>query len=904
MKRIIWIDKNINNNENKIFLEILASGIPNSKFYPVESIEKAFNLIENQKEKLIVENGRVKVVKIFQFRLFYIIVSGSLSNDFFREYINATKKLTILSSNIIFCSDEDKHKRNPYYLDDFLNPGKVYNEKTIDKLIEYINKDELLFLKEPSILENKKEYQAPKRSYGNIFFNLNTLSDIAYPYFFGQLINSAFIDDANLEAFQNFMLNYYPELKYLIFPSKEKKISIPYYLLAKFYLHMYTYESNFFKNMNLDLSNSNFDLYRTYIFLLYNAINQKSLKPYYENNLYRGTVLSKQELDSIYNLIDKKNKNSNNINACLYFSKTFLSFSKNIDIARSFITLGNSNLTPVLFEVKGLSKTEIEKNNDFFFSNIDLENLTEFDEEEVLFLPLSSFEIISIKDETINVFGEKTNIKRINLKYLHNYKDSLYKYIESIKKKELFKNFLEQVINSEYSKEIADLIDFDIGNEFKIFIQRKFQFDNKICDFSLINKLKNRPRDMLQIRFNNLFPDEPEYIQKVLVGKVEAILVKLKGGSNILLRSHEKKVYYRRINNIKEYQPPIVAADLPYRLTKVDNGNIAHKMVKANREFNQGKNKNICDDCIDKVAKKEKKLDLEAEYFELYSVGCILGDFIANYDDIKNEPLMVKLKSFGILGVSCLGPFLPKILRTFLPKAIVTKAPFVMAAASACELIISIRNISKDKTLTKSETAKLIFKQIAVTLLQFGASYLVGQIGFKILAAMSLGPGIIAGVVAIGLGVGAGYAFAKIKKYYDEKDKSENLALFSESTYSRYIPTKFREYCIPTLCWNGVSNKAKSFAIELVEDGYRKWLVINIKKWIRKLHNENYLDVGDTIVDYKGISKHPYKITFILYELKKEICTPEEWGVGENIKNNYNEELSKYYNQVAVLDVF
>ena len=47
------------------------------------------------------------------------------------------------------------------------------------------------------------------------------------------------------------MLEYYPELKYLIFPSKEKKISIPYYLLAKFYLHMYTYECGFFKNMNL-----------------------------------------------------------------------------------------------------------------------------------------------------------------------------------------------------------------------------------------------------------------------------------------------------------------------------------------------------------------------------------------------------------------------------------------------------------------------------------------------------------------------------------------------------------------------------------------------------------------------------------------------------------------------------
>ena len=115
---------------------------------------------------------------------------------------------------------------------------------------------------------------------------------------------------------------------------------------------------------------------------------------------------------------------------------------------------------------------------------------------------------------------------------------------------------------------------------------------------------------------------------------------------------------------------------------------------------------------------------------------------------------------------------------------------------------------------------------------------------------------------------------------------------------------KFREYCIPTLCWNGVSKDAQCFAIELVEDGYRKWLIINIKKWIRKIHNENYLDIGDNIVEYKGISKHPYKVTFILYEMNKEKCNPEEWGVGENIKKDYSENLSKYYNQVAVLDVF
>ena len=833
IKRIIWIDKNVNNVENQSFLEILQSGIDNGKFYPVDSIKKAFDLIENQKETIIDDKNNKKVVKIFQFRLFYVIVSGSLSNDFFREYINVTKRLTIISSNIIFCSDEDKHKRNAYYLDDFLNSGKVHNEKTIDKLIEYINRDELSFLKEPSILENKKEYQAQKRNYGNVFFNANNVGAIAYPYFFGQLINSTFVTDHNLETFQNFMLEYYPELKYLIFPSKEKNITIPYYLLAKFYLHMYTYECGFFKNMNLDLSNNKFDLYRVYIFLLYNALNQKSIKSYYEASLYRGTVLSKQELEKINFLLKKKSENHSNINACLYFTKMFLSFSKNIDVAKSFMNKGNDNLIPVLFEVKGLSKKEIEKNNDFFFSNLDLENITEFDEEEVLFLPLSSFEIISIKDETINVFGEHFNIKRITLKYLYEYKDSLYKYIQGIKKKELFETFLNEVINSDYSKEIADLIDFDIGNEFKTFVQNKFQLDTKITNFNFIGNIKNKPTDLLQMKFNNLFPEEPQYIQKVLLGKVESILIKLEDGSNILLTPVKNKVYYRKIQDIKQYDPPILEYGQPQIIKKVDNGKIAHKMLKSNDEYIQGKNNNPCDKCLDKVNKQDKKLDLEqSNYYEWFAVGCLLGDFIENYDEIKNQPLMVQLKSFGSLGVACLGPFLPKLFGKFMPKAIMKRAPYVMAIVSGVELCISLKDIILDKSLTKSETAKAIFQKIFWTLFGFGANILVAKIGFKILLAMSIGPGIITTCAAIGLGIATGFVISKIKKYYEEKDNSgENLTLFSESTYSEYIPKKFREYCIPTLCWNGVSKNAKSFAIELIEDGYRKWLMINIKKW-------------------------------------------------------------------------
>ena len=72
-----------------------------------------------------------------------------------------------------------------------------------------------------------------------------------------------------MEGFQQYLLTFYPELKDLIFPSKEKKIDIPYYLLEKFFLRLYTNESsNFYKIINLDFQMVNLT-YTEYIFSYY-----------------------------------------------------------------------------------------------------------------------------------------------------------------------------------------------------------------------------------------------------------------------------------------------------------------------------------------------------------------------------------------------------------------------------------------------------------------------------------------------------------------------------------------------------------------------------------------------------------------------------------------------------------
>ena len=874
VKRIIWIDENIKSTENQTYLEIFQEGVKGGIFYPVESIEEAFDLIKHKREDVKLKNGDVKKdIKIFQFRLFYIIVSGSLSNEFFKEYVKTTLDYTIISANIIFCSDEAKHRKNPYYIDNFLNPGKVYDEKSLDKIIDFNNKDENTFLSEENLNKNKKEYIPSEKSYGNIFINVNSIDDIAFPYFFGQTINSTFINDYNLENFQkNFLLRYYPELNHLIYPAQEKNIEIPYYLLTKFYLHMYTYEKcNFFRNMNFDLSNQKFDLYREYIFLAFDAVNKKTIKNY-NGPLWRSALLGKEEFNNIQkSFLNSNNKNKNNINFCLSFNRAFLSFSKDKESALSFMNKGSYKTISILFYIEGISDKNF-KENDFFIPNLDMQNISEFEnEKEVLVLPFSCFEVKSIEDSFIDSFGYAIPIKIITLNYLYKYKEEIFKYIENIKNdKEKMKSFLKNVINSKFSNEIVQLIKFDIEKEFKKLLEKKIIIEKKFLDFNIIQSLQNCYNIIKSksIPFSQIFDSFPSSITKILIDGKEALNFILISGKKIIMQyfpDQDKIICHIFDTNCKEYDDPIKEIELFNKEMKIKN----------------------------------------LHFFEFYACGLAIGDFIANYDKIKDEPFIVKMKNFGQTCCSMIIPFLPYIGAEILPKAVFKQIPVALIAINSYEFILDVKNIFYDKSITKSETALYILKQLLKALAHVGLNFLFGSITFKILVYTNFLPGFVVPILSIGVGIGVSYLLTKIKnKFFSENDKVDDLILFSESTYNVYIPRMFREFCIPTLVWKGVSDKAKSFAIELVEDGYRKWLVINIKKWIRKISNNNYKDVGDTVFEYKGISKHPFKVSFILYECKKEKFSPEEWGIREKINENYSKELSKYFNQVLELYLF
>ena len=95
---------------------------------------------------------------------------------------------------------------------------------------------------------------------------------------------------------------------------------IPIELLCKFYIIIYTSESNFYIDLNRDLREGKKDMYLPYIKVLYEGIKLQSLYIASNNILFRGSRIAKKEIKIIKDYLDKRITNLPNI---IVFSKSF-----------------------------------------------------------------------------------------------------------------------------------------------------------------------------------------------------------------------------------------------------------------------------------------------------------------------------------------------------------------------------------------------------------------------------------------------------------------------------------------------------------------------------------------------------------------------------------------------------
>ena len=878
-KEVIWIDNNCESDENQINYTIFSCNLSEKEYNitTVKLVDDAFNLIENNK-------------KIYFLKLFYVIVSGEQSKLFFTTYTQKNLELNILCYTIIFDNNSKFYEYEPFFQDPFLNPGGVSNDPEYIcfqiKKIEY------------DLNQNfpKVEICERKEGFGNVFTYSNDLSGICFPLLLGKLINTTLIKEDELKKFQSFLLGNYARLKHLIKPSLEKNMEIPYHILAKFYAKIYTEETSFYPNMNKDLSNGQFDVYRIFIFLLYSGLNKNSLKSFYNENLYRGCVIGKNEFLNLQNNLEQKNLEENQnseIKVPLYFCRNFLSFSKSEETAFGFMLGSNVNeyVIPVIFEIE-----KLKKNKNFFISNIDVEYISDLDEKEVLFLPLSCFEIKEIKEEIKN--GKE--YKRIKLKYLYKYRKLINNFIEKTNKKEGLQDFLNKTIQSDYGLEIVETL----GPQLKESLIKYFEQNTKLeCDlhsFEIYNrpvpqKLKpnfnpnakaNNPGFSNGAQLNKLYESEPTSMQRVfhINGDYDALILRYKDGSSAIIKQHQRipskvivvkefnelgqRGFYKSAFTSASKEIPIEGVNTQEILKSVqdfNDHNINNNINYIKPENNLNKNTICSNGCKD----IEKLSMMRNNYYMANACGTAIGYFFANIDRFAQMPMKEKAKIISLSSFPMILNGVGKASAT-LSKGI----PFVgMGITAGLYGYQFIENI-KSESLTKSEVFKAIFKDTLNLATNIGITTGFATLGMKI----GVSFGFVSGPGAIGLGLIGGTIGGILGGLFSRYIENKKIKLLSDCLYYKYIPYKYREFINPNLHWKHVDKNTKSYVIELIENDFIcKWRVINIPPDIR-IFPADCTDIGETIIEYQGISKNANKIYFCIYELNnKEELKAKDW---------------------------
>jgi len=478
-------NKNKNINNNVIWLDPNIDIIENSEKLKLKLDSLNIKIIKNLNEAI----NHLKKTKFKQIKL---ILTEEIYPKFVQKYkenlVDMNFSLTVYIYKI---TEEGKIIFNNNYNSNNDNNNINYINNNDNK--EYTTYEEILFefggiINDLDELENILklgkdilEYEETKKDTFDIpvqltFEFIDNKTKLLLPLSFKSLIDKAAND--NMIEYTNTIFDVYShnsDIRKLLNDIQSfNNITIE--NLSKYYAKFYTIESGFYRDINESLRLNDVEKFLTFIRTLYEGVRLKALPLACDNVLYRGTKISKLEIEKIQDNIKNKIEN---LPGLIAFSKPFLSFTKEREVATRFISPNyNNNLTNVLFV--------LEKDNDVGYNlstHCDLENLSFFPgEKEVLFFPFSSFEIKDIKE--IELGGEEGY--EIRLLYLG-------KYLKDIENDPNIIMDENDIPDSEFKKQ---LIDFGLIKKEKIekmnpkeLIKKFKKFENAINN-NTINSIK------------------------------------------------------------------------------------------------------------------------------------------------------------------------------------------------------------------------------------------------------------------------------------------------------------------------------------------------------------------------------------------------------------------------------
>ena len=319
IKNVIWIDKNVYDEENQGYKKIM---------------EEKYGLEVNTFDDAKLGIEAIKETETYS--PIFIITSGSIYPEFYQFFKRAVTYIKNLPVQIIFTSSVESFKSTHKKDEIGQQIGKFYN---LGGVTDDFKDVENFIVKMNTKLRNYKVHCPYTYKRSQDFTGLQTFSYItenktlSLPMFYKSILSNTKIDYKETLAFIHFILNNFGNEKISeLFKGMILFNDIPEPILSKFFARGYTLESPFYGIMNQNLMKKNYNYFSTYIKFLYKGIINNSYQPKTDCTLYRGTKLESFEINYLKNILKKKKLNHE---IPIIYCTPFLSFSTNYTTAEN-----------------------------------------------------------------------------------------------------------------------------------------------------------------------------------------------------------------------------------------------------------------------------------------------------------------------------------------------------------------------------------------------------------------------------------------------------------------------------------------------------------------------------------------------------------------------------------------
>ena len=531
-KKIVWIDVKEEQEEDGRQKEKGKKNILEK--YIEENVEyrflKKFEISVKKSKDL---NDVFNELRFKDFGIIFIIITDTLYSNYYyqmKAFKNVIKSvpITIIYTSPSIQKKIKNHNKIHYFNeevyssinDSFYNFGGVSSD--LNSCLDLITNFTVTMEKEFN------DRKLPRSSFNGCltFEYVNSLNQLLVPMLYNEILNEETkVADNEVQYFKYLLLNRHGErsIANLVHPLLYVK-DMPHEILAKYFARVYTEQTTFYGEMNNSLMKKNVKEYEAFIRIMYEGLANKSLSISEEEYLYRGSYMGKEEFDKIKKKYEDYQKKGNpNLPSFLIYSRCFLSFSKEKNVAKGFLGSNNDKTYAIFFVLKNNEKVFNK-----YSSNADIETLSAFNEREVLFFPYTSFCLESIQD--INE-GNKNYIK-VELEYIGRYDVALEKFKKNIDiKNEFIEEFVDCFEQQNYSKELMNaniikskkIIQND-ENSKKNYIFGKFsdkikeKYDMEVNEKSS-GKINEKYKDVFDINEKN------KILEKIKIEKKEEIMV-------------------------------------------------------------------------------------------------------------------------------------------------------------------------------------------------------------------------------------------------------------------------------------------------------------------------------------------------------------------------------------------